>query len=101
MQLSERITEPNHQLYFDNFFNTYHLFQWLKNREIYAVGTIRINRFGKPPLLLDKDMKKKPRGFCQEVLSDNGNIIITKWYDNKPVTLGSNYVSIGTQDKCR
>jgi len=46
-------------------------------------------------------MKKKPRGFSQEVLSDNGNLIITKWYDNKPVTLGSNYVSIGTQDICR
>lgn len=98
MQLSERITEPNHQLYFDNFFNTYALFQWLKNRQIYAVG---INRFGKPPLLSDKDIKKKPRGFFQEVLSDNGNLIITKWYDNKPVTLGSNYVSIGTQDICR
>jgi len=101
MQLSERITEPNHQLYFDNFFSTYALFQWLKNRQIYAVGTIRINRFGNPPLLSDKDMKKKPRGFSQEVLSDNGNLIITKWYDNKPVTLGSNYVSIGTQYICR
>lgn len=101
MQLSERITEPNHQLYFDNFFSTYALFQWLKNRQIYAVGTIRINRFGNPPLLSDKDMKKKPRGFSQEVLSDNGNLIIAKWYDNKPVTLGSNYVSIGNQDICR
>jgi len=93
-------TEPNHQLYFDNFFSTYALFQWLKNKEIYAVGTIRINRFGNPPLMLDKLMKNKRRGFSQEVPSQNGNIIVTKWYDNKPVTLGSNYVSIGTEDKC-
>lgn len=100
MQLAERITEPNHQLYFDNFFSTYALFQWLKNKETYAVGTIRINRFGKPPLISDKDMKKKERGFCQEVLSDNGNLIITKWYDNKSVTLGSNYVSVGIKDIC-
>lgn len=32
MQLDDRITKPNHQLYFDNFFSTFSLFQWIKKQ---------------------------------------------------------------------
>lgn len=59
MQLSDRITEKNHGLFFDNFFCTYNLFQYLESKFIYAIGTIRVNRFANPRLPSDKDMKKK------------------------------------------
>lgn len=53
MQLSERITERNHGLYFDNYISTYQLFQFLEAKSIFAVGTIRVNRFANPNLPSD------------------------------------------------
>lgn len=59
MQLSERIQEKNYGLYFDNYFSSYNLFQFLLSRSIHAIGTIRVNRFCNPPLPSDKEMKKE------------------------------------------
>lgn len=100
MQLSERISEPNHALFFDNFFSSYHLFQFLNSKSVYAAGTVRLNRFYRPKLLGDKEMKKKERGSAAECVSKDG-VVVTKWYDNKPVVMGSNFVGIGEQDVCR
>lgn len=98
MQLSERLS-PSCQVYFDNFFSSYNLFQWLQKRDIYAVGTIRIDRFNKPPLKSDTEMKKMPRGSVDEVHSIDG-IVLTKWSDNSCVTLGSNFIGTGNIDNC-
>lgn len=100
MQLSERISEPNHGLYYDNYFSSYSLLQYLRSRNIFATGTIRLNRFCNPKLSSDKVLKKKGRGACEESISTDG-IVVTKWYDNKPVLLGSNFVGIGEKDICR
>lgn len=100
IQLSERITEKNHGLFFDNFFSTYNLFQYLDSRCIYAIGTIRANRFANPRLPSDKEMKKKGRGSSAISISKDG-IVITKWYDNKSVLVASNFMGIGEQDSCR
>ncbi|KAJ8966278.1 hypothetical protein NQ314_003646 [Rhamnusium bicolor] len=100
MQLSERITEPNHALFFDNYFSSYHIFQYLASKSIFAVGTIRTNRFGCPKLPSDKNLKKKGRGASAECISKDA-IVITKWYDNKPVIMGSNFVGIGEKDFCK
>ncbi|XP_039300093.1 piggyBac transposable element-derived protein 3-like, partial [Nilaparvata lugens] len=99
MQLSERLPQF-FQIYFDNFFSTYPLFQWLIKKEIYAVGTIRVDRFCKPPLKTDSEMKKLPRGSVDEVVSKD-EIILTKWSDNSCVTLGSNFIGKGEFDTCR
>lgn len=100
MQLSERIQQKNHGLYFDNFFSSYHLFQYLKHKRIMAVGTIRVNRFFGPTLLTDKKLKEKGRGSFDLALSEDG-IIITKWYDNKPVMVASNFIAEGNITNCR
>lgn len=68
IKLTERITNPNHQLYFDNYFSDYQLLQWLQNRHIYASCTARTDRSAKPPLLPDTLIAKKERGFSQEIL---------------------------------
>ncbi|KAM3625846.1 uncharacterized protein V6R79_018497 [Siganus canaliculatus] len=67
--LSQRITEANHKLYFDNYFTTYNLLELLAERKIHAAGTVRVSRFARPPLQSDKEMIKKPRGSCDEVVS--------------------------------
>lgn len=101
MQLSQSIKLPNSFLYFDNFFTSYWLLQYLTDKSIYAIGTVRQDRFCKPPFTENKIIKKnEARGFAEEVVSGDA-IVLTKWYDNSFVILGSNYVGQGHTDKCR
>jgi hypothetical protein len=53
----------------DNYFTTYQILELLKTKGMNAAGTIRVNRFNKPPLLSDSVMKKKERGYGEEVTS--------------------------------
>lgn len=61
MQLVERINTPKTEIYFDNYFSTFHLFEWLKTRNLRGIGTIRINRFFNPPFTTNKEIKKKSK----------------------------------------
>lgn len=77
--LSQRITEVNHKLYFDNYLTTYNLLEPLAERKIHAAGTARVSRFAKPPLQSDKEMAKKPQGSCDEVVSRDAKVALVKW----------------------
>lgn len=90
--------KPGNVLFFDNYFSSYALLQILKSKMIFAACTARLNRFSKPPLTSDKIMMKEKRGFSEEVVSDDGDVVVTKWLDNKTVSLASNYVGIGQTD---
>ncbi|PSN32752.1 hypothetical protein C0J52_23332 [Blattella germanica] len=95
MQLSERIPSTA-KLYFDNYFSSFWLFEWLRKKKIYASGTIRQDRFINPPFLNDKEIKKEQgRGFMENVISKTSGVVLTKWYNNSSVLLGSNYEGIG------
>lgn len=54
-----------------------------------------------PPFLTDKDMGKLGRGSTFEISTNmpNCNIGLLKWFDNKAVALGSNFVTSGVTDK--
>uniref|UniRef100_A0A8D0AN67 PiggyBac transposable element-derived protein domain-containing protein n=1 Tax=Sander lucioperca TaxID=283035 RepID=A0A8D0AN67_SANLU len=97
--LSQRITEANHKLYFDNYFTTYNLLELLAERKIHAAGTARVSRFARPPLQSDKEMAKKPRGSCDEVVSRDGKVALVKWYDNRSVVMASNFVGVGRMNE--
>lgn len=101
LHLVNRLDRRGHQLYYDNYFSSYQLLEILKERGINAGGTIRINRFSKPPLLSDKEMAKKGRGYSDSVVSENDQVVVVKWQDNKCVHMGSNFVGIGTSDKAK
>ncbi|RXM37322.1 PiggyBac transposable element-derived protein 3 [Acipenser ruthenus] len=62
LHLSQRISDPNHKLYFDNYFTTYNVIEVLTDKRIHAAETARICRFANPPLKSDKEMSKKERG---------------------------------------
>lgn len=50
VHLAKRIGESQgHELYFDNYFSSYHLLQILKQKGIMAACTARVNRFVKSP----------------------------------------------------
>ena len=70
----------------------------LRKRGILCAGTVRENQLSKPPLATNKAMKKKGQGTTMEVISKDGTVVITKWYDNKYILLASNFVGIGIVD---
>lgn len=98
LHLANRIDRPGHKLFFDNYFSTFPLFEILVRKQIYAAGTVRLDRFSKPPFSSDNEMKKKGRRCCEEVVSSTGSVVCVKWYDNKCVASASNYIGVGTPD---
>ncbi|OWR41364.1 putative transcription factor COE1 [Danaus plexippus plexippus] len=94
LHLMKRVGDSRgHELYCDNYFSSYYMLQILKHKGIMATCTARVNRFTRPPLLSDKDIKKKPRGFAEEICSTDGDVTMVKWLDNKPANLASNFVA--------
>ncbi|XP_063627513.1 piggyBac transposable element-derived protein 3-like [Cydia splendana] len=82
-------------LYFDNFFTSLELIHHMRNEYgIFSLGTIRSNRLreANKKLPTDKNLKKKGRGAHAQVVSNESNIAIVKWFDNKCVTAASSYV---------
>ncbi|XP_008189593.1 piggyBac transposable element-derived protein 3-like [Acyrthosiphon pisum] len=95
--LTQNISENRHFLYFDNFFSSYNLFYALLQKKIYAAGTVRLNRFFKPPMMPDKQISNLGRGTSFEITSKLG-ISLLKWFDNKPINIGSNFITSGTPE---
>jgi hypothetical protein len=101
LHLAKRIDQPGHKLYFDNFIGNYSLFEMLKIKGINAIGTVRANRFHRPPFADDKVYKQKGRGFSEEISSRNQTVAMVKWYDNRSVYLASNFIGKGNQTNVR
>ena len=81
--LSEKLKGTYCTLYFDNFFNSPTLIdKLLKERQIYAIGTVRKDRKQMPTLKADKQMKRGDMHFQQST-----NVTCCKWFDNKPVLM--------------
>lgn len=101
LKLCDRIEKVGHSLYFDNYFNSYHLLQILRNKQIFAGGTARVNRFSNPPLMDNKQMARKERGYAEECVSGDGDVVLCKWKDKRSVIMASNFLSIGECDKVK
>ena len=71
----------------DNFFTSYQLLKTLKERGLYAVGTVRESRKGLPDIL--KRIDRMQRG--EFMFRTKGCVAAIKWQDNKPVTVLSTY----------
>ena len=63
-------------------------------RGIQMIGTVRHKRVGKCPILSEKEMKNNGRGsFTEHVAKvDDVEVSVVAWFDNKIVTLLSNFV---------
>lgn len=55
----------------------------LTQKQIYAVGTVRTNRFAKPPILSDQQLSRMGRGTAYEICTnmENCNLRLVKWFD--------------------
>lgn len=100
LKLTMLLKKNRHFLYMDKFFTSFNILHALQQNCIYSAGTIRVNRFANPPFISDKELSKMGRGSSYEVSSNmhNSNIGLIKWYDNKAVVLGSNFITSGVPD---
>ena len=91
LSMTEPIKNLNCQVYIDNFFNTSQLQLSLLQQGILSAGTVRKNRKNLPKselLPCDKDMNKGDM-----VCFESNGIYFTKWMDNKPVYMLSNFLA--------
>lgn len=56
--LTRDILGQNHHVYCDNYFTSVPLFEELLDNSTYACGTIRANRKGLPPFVVQGKLKK-------------------------------------------
>ncbi|KAJ8382435.1 hypothetical protein SKAU_G00032130 [Synaphobranchus kaupii] len=83
----------NHKVFADNYFTSVILLEHLRQRGIYYLGTVRMNRVQDCNMMEEKEMKKKGRG-SMDFRVNQENIIIVRWCDNKAVNLLSSFVGI-------
>ena len=75
--------------YFEKQWSPADVFDHLKQSNIGATRTIRVNRTGETPLLDPSCMEKKARStYCHAKEKDSGCILV-RWNDNSVVTLAS------------
>lgn len=84
----------NYRLYFDNYFTSLPLLEYLANEGIHSIGTIRRNRIPGCKLPTEKEMSKKKRGQSIEFVTNIEGVEIStvSWKDNKVVNLASTFV---------
>lgn len=77
MRLARMIPKhQNYKLYFDNYFTSLRLLEYLAKESIHSLGTIKRNRIPECKLLPEKEILKKPRGYSEEYVADvNGTDI--------------------------
>ncbi|XP_065642334.1 piggyBac transposable element-derived protein 2-like [Hydra vulgaris] len=88
---------PKHEdkvVFFDNWFSTLDLIQYLKGIGIKGAGTFRPNRLHGCPVIPSKELKKKDRGSLDYRIDKNSALIVVKWLDNSIVHLVSNCFGI-------
>ena len=74
-------------LFIDRFFTSPPLVKKLLDYGVYTTGTVNTLRIGKPPVIGNKAILKKPRGYMEGCLSKDGSQCLVKWKDSNNVCL--------------
>lgn len=89
-EFPEHMNEFSYSFYFDNLFTGVPVLDYMKKIGHNATGTIREMRIPHNcPLPSNHEMKSAERGRIESVILKDFNISITKWRDNKCVTVAS------------
>jgi len=99
LNLTETL-EPGTEVFFDNYFASPGLLLALKEKGLPAACTLRPNRIEKCPLKSEKVLQKQGRGAMDHMVSEEG-ILVARWYDNKPVMVGSNHYSVNPPSRVK
>ncbi|CAF1321052.1 unnamed protein product, partial [Didymodactylos carnosus] len=82
------------KVFVNNYFGSVALIRKLTELGFGVVCTLRRNRIDKCPLLSEKEMRKKVRGFNDYRVTNDKQCVLMAWKDLKCVLIGSNYVGI-------
>ncbi|GBP23219.1 PiggyBac transposable element-derived protein 1 [Eumeta japonica] len=87
------LRQQKFMLYFDNYFTSFHLLEYLAKVGILSLGTVRRNRITDCKLLSEKIIMKKERGYSEEYVADVNGIDISTvaWKDSKIINLPSTF----------
>lgn len=77
-------------VFFDNFFSSLKLVRTISTMGVKCTGTVRDNRIENCPILTQKQMKNKARGFYDYRVDAESEILVCRWKDNSTVTVVSN-----------
>jgi hypothetical protein len=88
LKITKDLWNKNRIIFFDNYYTSLPLLEFLKTQNTLACGTIRGNRKGLPSNMeCDKALKRGSSDYRFSSL----DIGVFKWMDNKIVTIASNY----------
>lgn len=88
-------------VYTDRYFTSIPLIELLSSRQITLAGTIMTSRIPKNAAFLnDNQLKKSGRGSHDGLVREDGKIILTKWFDSRPVHFASSSSGIEPLGSC-
>lgn len=83
---------PGTTIYFDRYFTSIHLLDYLLEKGIFGVGTIMNNRIPKAvrgKIKKDAELLREGRGTHEEWVRSDGKVSLLKWMDNRSVMMAS------------
>lgn len=73
----------------------------LSLRKIFLAGTVMASGVPKNAgIWCNNELKKTETESYDQVMRDNGKIILVKWFDNKPANLASSYMGVQPEGTC-
>uniref|UniRef100_A0A674NLN0 PiggyBac transposable element-derived protein domain-containing protein n=1 Tax=Takifugu rubripes TaxID=31033 RepID=A0A674NLN0_TAKRU len=91
------------KVYCDRLFTRIQGAEQMLKKELYMTGTVMKNRVtaAVQKLPADKIMQNAGRGTSKEVSTEDGQLCVVKWFDNKPVLMISAVHGTQPEDTCR
>jgi hypothetical protein len=90
-----------YKIFADNFFSSINLVNKFSSEGIFYCGTIRANRIpASCPLKSQADLKRSGRGSSDFKTDRTKSLTIVRWFDNKAVSLISNFVGVEPENTC-
>ncbi|KAK2724715.1 hypothetical protein QYM36_001265 [Artemia franciscana] len=101
MRLLRSLKHTRHKIFFNNWFSIVDLVVHLKEIGYDCAGTVCQNRLSGCQLMEEKELKRFDQGHVDWRVEKSTEVCLVRWYDNKAVTLVSNYVAVEPKDTCR
>nr|CAI5817199.1 unnamed protein product [Callosobruchus analis] len=80
LRLMKPFLMKGHELFMDNFYNSYQLSEKLLTLKTHTTGTLRSNRKGNPRELVNRKLKKGDHFWCRRK-----QVYVSKWRDKRDV----------------
>ncbi|CAF1462719.1 unnamed protein product, partial [Didymodactylos carnosus] len=93
LDLLEGVPKGSH-VFVDNYFASTALLHQMTTLGYGLTCTLKSSRIGNCPIESEKSMKKHSRGYYDYLVSNDKNMILVAWQDNRRVLMGSNFVGV-------